>query len=109
MFKDKVLVKVSAKQQMGITELRRSIFRMVTTGREQWQEDACAPNIRHKNALVRAVRSCELVADGLQNGLTNDLLAVDLQECLDQLSEIVGETTTEDVLDAIFSKFCIGK
>jgi tRNA modification GTPase len=108
-FKDKVLVKVSAKKQMGITELRRSIFRMVTTGKEQWQEDACAPNIRHKNALVRAVRACELVEDGLLNGLTNDLLAVDLQECLDQLSDIVGETTTEDVLDAIFSKFCIGK
>ena len=109
MFKDKVVVKVSAKKQIGITELRKAIFRMVTTGKEQWQEDACAPNIRHKDALVRAVRACRLVEDGLHNGLTNDLLAVDLQGCLDQLNEIVGETTTEDVLDAVFSKFCIGK
>ena len=108
-FKDKVLVKVSAMKQLGITELRASIFRMVTSGKEQWQEDACAPNIRHKDALIRAVRACERAEDGLQDGLTNDLLAVDLQECLDQLGEIVGETTTEDVLDVIFSKFCIGK
>ena len=108
-FKNKATVKVSAKKQMGITELRKAIFRMVTAGKEQWQEDACAPNIRHKDALVHAVRACGRVVDGLQNNLTNDLLAVDLQECLDQLSEIVGETTTEDVLDVIFSKFCIGK
>jgi tRNA modification GTPase len=109
MFRDSALVKVSAKQQTGITELRKSIFKMVTTGKEQWQEDACSPNIRHKNALIRAVQAGERVEDGLQHGLTNDLLAVDLQECLDQLSGIVGETTTEDILDAIFTKFCIGK
>jgi len=109
LFKNKVLVKISAKQQMGITELRKSIFKMVTTGKEQWQEDACAPNVRHKDALIRAVHACERVEDGLQQGLTCDLLAVDLQECLDQLSEIVGVTTTEDILDAIFTKFCIGK
>jgi tRNA modification GTPase len=40
---------------------------------------------------------------------TNDLIAVDLQDCLDQLAEIVGETTTEDILDVIFAEFCLGK
>jgi tRNA modification GTPase len=49
------------------------------------------------------------VEDGLQTGLTNDLLAIDLQGCLSHLAEIVGETTTDDILDAIFTKFCIGK
>ena len=41
--------------------------------------------------------------------MTSDLLAVDLQECLDQLGEIVGQTTTEDILDVIFEQFCLGK
>ncbi len=42
-------------------------------------------------------------------GLSNDLIAVDLQECLDGLAEIVGETTTDDILDVIFAEFCLGK
>jgi tRNA modification GTPase len=108
-FQDCSLVRVSAKQQMGIDVLKKSIFGMVTAGKGQWQEEACSPNIRHKDALIRADSACGRVKDGLQCGLTNDLLAVDLQECLDQLDEIVGATTTEDILDAIFTKFCIGK
>jgi tRNA modification GTPase len=109
LFQGRTLVRISAKKQTGIATLKNSIFGMVIGGKEQWQEDACAPNIRHKDALVRAECACVRVRDGLQCGLTNDLLAVDLQECLDQLDEIVGATTTEDILDAIFTKFCIGK
>ncbi len=108
LFSDRPVAFISAKQQTGIAELRAAIFRMVT-GTEQWQEDACAPNIRHKQALVRALAACERVREGLRSGLTNDLLAVDLQDCLDQLAEIVGETTNDDILDAIFTRFCIGK
>jgi tRNA modification GTPase len=109
LFGKNMLVKVSAKQQTGIAELKEAIFKMVTAGKEQWQEDACAPNIRHRDALVRVLKACQRVEDGLHDDLTNDLLAIDLQECLDQLGEIIGETTTEDILDAVFTKFCIGK
>ena len=103
------LVRISAREQIGIDELKNTLFELVTTGKEQWQEDACAPNIRHKDALIRAVDACQRLREGLLTGLTNDLLAVDLQECLHQLGEIVGETTTEEILDAVFRKFCIGK
>ena len=109
LFQDRTLVRISARLQTGIAELKAALFSTVTTGKEQWQEDACAPNIRHKDALTRALGSCKRVREGLVSGLTADLLAVDLQECLDQLREIVGETTTEEILDAIFQKFCIGK
>lgn len=108
-FADRVMVSISAKQQTGIADLRGTIFDMVTAGKEQWSEDACAPNIRHKDALIKALDACERVEEGLSGGMTNDLLAVDLQECLAQLADIVGETTTDDILDTIFSKFCIGK
>ena len=109
LIRDSEVCRISAKEQTGIIELRHAIFRMVTTGQGQWQEDACAPNVRHKGALVRALAACERIMNDLQCGLTNDLLAVDLQECLAQLAEIVGETTTDDILDAIFTTFCIGK
>ncbi len=102
-------VKISAKQQAGIEDLKTQIFSTVTGGKEQWQEDACAPNVRHKQALMRAHEASERVREGLQADLTTDLLAVDIQECLNQLGDIVGETTTEDILDVIFDQFCLGK
>lgn len=100
---------ISAKDQSGIDELKRALFEAVTSGSEQWEEGGCAPNVRHKQALVAAQHSCERIVASLQMHLTNDLIAVDLQECLDQLAEIVGETTTEDILDVIFAEFCLGK
>jgi tRNA modification GTPase len=102
-------VAVSAKEQSGIEELKQAIFQAVTAGHEQWEEGGCAPNVRHKQALLAADEACRRVLSSLELGLTNDLIAIDLQECLDQLAEIVGETTTEDILDVIFAKFCLGK
>jgi tRNA modification GTPase len=102
-------VKISAKEQSGMVELRQTIFTQVTGGKDQWQEEACAPNLRHKNSLQRAKTACERLGDGLAMAMTSDLLAVDLQECLDQLGDIVGQTTTEDILDVIFEQFCLGK
>lgn len=110
-FFDKHLSRVmlSAKEQTGIDELRETLFETVTGGRDQWHEESCAPNLRHKQNLQRAREACDRIVDGLKAGLTTDLVAVDLQECLDQLGDIVGETTTEDILDVIFEQFCLGK
>jgi len=102
-------IKISAKMQRGIGELKQRIFDSITTGAGQWEEGGCAPNLRHKQALFAAHEAGERVLSSLQIGLSGDLLAVDLQECLDQLSDIVGETTTEDILDVIFEQFCLGK
>lgn len=100
---------ISALTQDGLAELRQELFSRLTEGREQWQEEGCTPNLRHKAALERAHRSLALVREGLLAGLTNDLIAVDLLDGLDHLGEIIGETTTEDVLDVIFEQFCLGK
>ena len=102
-------VAVSALEQEGIEELKRAIFTAVTSGRDQWEEGGCAPNLRHKQALMAAGEACAAALAALRSGLTNDLIAVDLQQCLLCLSEIVGETTTEDILDVIFQQFCLGK
>ncbi len=102
-------IKISAKKQFGIDELKQKIFDYITTGSEQWEEGGCAPNLRHKRALLGAQEAGQRVLDALHTGLSADLIAVDLQDCLDKLSDIVGETTTEDILDVIFHEFCLGK
>ncbi len=106
---DAPAVFISAREQRGIGDLKDGIFQRVTTGGEQWEERGCAPNVRHKHALQLALEAVRRVEDAFVAGLTADLIAVDLQECLDQLNDIVGETTTEDILDVIFEQFCLGK
>ena len=106
---DLPFVQISAKQHQNIDVLKDTIFETVVGGKDQWQEEGCAPNIRHKEALQQAVAAAALLQEGLEISTTSDLLAVDLQECLDQLNAIVGVTTTEDVLDVIFEQFCLGK
>ena len=66
-------------------------------------------NSRHQEALNRAKTSLEAALSQLQSGLTLDLIAVDLRISTNAIGEIVGKTTTEDLLDSIFSTFCIGK
>lgn len=102
-------ISISAKQQQGIEELRNAVFSSVVGGKNQWQEEGCVPNIRHKAALFRARDAILRLEEGLAMEVTSDLLAIDLQDCLEQLDDIVGITTTEDVLDVIFEQFCLGK
>ncbi|MCX5869922.1 MAG: tRNA uridine-5-carboxymethylaminomethyl(34) synthesis GTPase MnmE [Deltaproteobacteria bacterium] len=102
-------VLISARKQQGITELKQAIFKAVVGNSGQWEEDSCAPNLRHKDALARAYAASNKAIGGLQSRITSDLLAIDLQECLTELDAIVGVTTTEDILDLIFKQFCLGK
>lgn len=102
-------VKISAKYQQGLDELKTAIFNLVVGGEGQLKEEGCAPNIRHKDALVRALTASSRAKEGLISRQTSDLIAVDLQDCLDQLGDITGITTTEDILDVIFERFCLGK
>ncbi|MCK9173843.1 MAG: tRNA uridine-5-carboxymethylaminomethyl(34) synthesis GTPase MnmE [Desulforhopalus sp.] len=102
-------VAISAKQQQGLEELRDLIYAEITGGKDMWEEAACTPNLRHKASLESAVAACDRIMETLAAGLTYDLIAVDLQDCLGALGDIVGETTTEDVLDVVFAEFCLGK
>jgi len=102
-------IQISAKHQDGIEELKNAIFKTVVGGKDQWQEEGCAPNVRHKVSLGRAREAAIRLGQGLEFKNTSDLLAIDLQDCLEELDAIVGITTTEDVLDVIFEQFCLGK
>lgn len=103
------LVATSARTGQGIAALEDAVYFLATGGEGLQEQDRAVPNVRHAAALGRAAASVRQVRDGLARDLSPDLLAIDLQMALDHLGDIVGETTTEDVLEMIFSRFCIGK
>jgi tRNA modification GTPase len=66
-------------------------------------------NIRHYEAISRAYEAIERVQVGMQDGLSGELLSMDLQDCLEAMGEVTGQITHTEVLENIFSHFCIGK
>jgi tRNA modification GTPase len=66
-------------------------------------------NQRHFHAFLTAEKALQRVIEAIESGISKELLAFDLREALAALGEVTGEITTDDLLDSIFSKFCIGK
>lgn len=100
---------ISAKEYQGLEALGEVVFEIVT-GQREVSPPAVAPNLRQKIALEKALEATKRAVDALKAPrVFPELVAVDLREALNYLGEITGETTTEDLLDRIFSNFCLGK
>lgn len=100
---------ISAKEGTGLSELSRKVFEIVI-GKGPSEPPEIAPNLRQKAALERAAEAVKRALGLLEQAAPlPELLAIELREALSALSEITGEVTTEDLLDRIFSTFCIGK
>ena len=100
---------LSAKNRIGLDELETLLVETAALP-EISQNDVIVTNIRHYEALVRALESIHRVQDGLLMNLSGDFVSLDLRECLSHLAEIVGGAfDVEDVLGNIFKNFCIGK
>jgi len=99
---------ISAKNHQHLEVLKEKIVDTVLSGRVQ-TESTIITNARHFHALKEVNKSLGDIKNGLDNKLPGDLLALDIRRCLHYLGEITGEITSEDQLDYIFSKFCIGK
>lgn len=103
-------VQISAKTGKGLNELRSRLYEIALKGSSYSIESSLVvTNSRHKDALIRAKESLEKVVKGLEQGQSNEFLAIDLRNAVNSLGEIIGAVTTDDILNAIFSKFCIGK
>lgn len=106
---DACVILLSAKQKEGISQLQKQLVDFAARP-DLSQNDVVVSNIRHYEALSRALESIHRVQDGLAMHLSGDLVSQDLRECLFHLAEIVGgEITTDEVLGNIFKHFCIGK
>jgi tRNA modification GTPase len=99
---------ISAKNKENIHELKDALYKLVAGG-EIKPEGTIVTNARHYGALQEVLRSLHEIKNGLDSNLPGDLVALDIRRCLHYLGEITGAVTTEDKLDYIFSKFCIGK
>jgi len=102
------IVFISARQNLHTESLKERMTDTVLKGRVQ-AEDTIITNARHYHALNEVEKSLLDIRAGLDNKLPGDLLALDIRRCLHYLGEITGEVTNDDMLDYIFSKFCIGK
>jgi len=103
------LVEISAKNGTNMTELKKMIKKKVVLNTESESENVVITNSRHKNALQKTREALHRFAEGLSRQLDEAILAGELRSALDYVGQITGETTTEDLLNNIFSQFCIGK
>ncbi len=99
---------ISALTGEGIDFLKNGLSKLAL-GHEVGESSVVVTNSRHRDALARARKSLGLALETLRGGKSGEFVALDLRAGLDALGEITGEITTEDVLNNIFSKFCIGK
>ncbi|MGJ1385588.1 tRNA uridine-5-carboxymethylaminomethyl(34) synthesis GTPase MnmE [Sphingobacterium spiritivorum] len=99
---------ISAKEQIGVEELKDELLRQVNLANLN-TDDVMVTNIRHVEALQHTEDSLGRVLFGIDNPVTSDFLAMDIRQALYHLGEITGSVSTDDLLDNIFSKFCIGK
>ncbi|WP_276373894.1 tRNA uridine-5-carboxymethylaminomethyl(34) synthesis GTPase MnmE [Chryseolinea sp. H1M3-3] len=99
---------ISASNKTNLSLLKEKILEKVQI-KEVKKGDVMVTNLRHYQNLLQTNESLDLVLTGLDSGVTGDFLAMDIRQSLHYLGEITGTITTDDLLDNIFSKFCIGK
>jgi tRNA modification GTPase len=102
-------LRISAKTGAGIPALKEAIYERLTGEQTEQAAGVVITHIRHKTALEKTIGHLLQARESLTNAMSFEFVAFDLREALDSLGEIVGVTTSEDVLDRIFATFCIGK
>lgn len=105
----KKIIKISAKNRNGIDELYEEIERMFNIKELDLDSGNVITNIRHKNQIVKAMENLENAINSIQLNLPIDIISINIRQILDDLGKITGENVTEDIINEIFSKFCLGK
>jgi len=99
---------ISAKNKINTRELQNALIKAAQIPEVQ-TGDVVVSNVRHYEALEKALGAIRRVIDGLDVGISNDFVSQDIRECMHYLGEITGEISTDEVLGSIFRNFCIGK
>jgi tRNA modification GTPase len=102
-------VMVSCKERHGLERLTEAMVQAVLSGQQHPREGPMLTKLRHWEALHHAAESLGRARQGMEQRVSGEFIAVDLREALEWLGEVVGLNYTEDLLDKIFSEFCIGK
>lgn len=105
----KPVIEISAKQNIGITKLEEAIKDMFFEGKISFNDEIYITNIRHKTAIQDGITSIEQVKNSIDAGMPEDFYSIDLMNAYEVLGEIIGESVGEDLVNTIFSEFCMGK
>lgn len=103
------ILPISVKCSTGFDALIAAVKEMFFKGEAATAEDTLLGNIRHKNALLRAKEAMERCLVTIRTRMPEDFISMDLQEANDALGEITGDVANEEIIDRIFTKFCLGK
>lgn len=106
---DKPILSISAKNNTGIHELEKLIEEMFFSGKLSFNDEVYITNIRQKNALAEAESSLKMVLQSIDDGMPEDFFTIDMMNAYEVLGTIIGESVGEDLINEIFSKFCMGK
>ncbi len=104
-----VMIKTSTKENIGIEIFEQTLKDMFFHGKIQINDEVCITNMRHKAAILDALESMKMVRQSLLNDTPEDFYSIDLMSAYASLGKIIGEEVEEDLVNEIFSKFCMGK
>lgn len=103
------IVKISALNNIGIEEIYNKISEMFNLNKLNVDNENIITNVRHKNLITKAIESVKKAKDTMNKKMPSDIIAIFTKEILENLGEITGDEVTEDIINEIFSKFCLGK
>ena len=106
---NKKIIKISAKTSDGFEELYKEIERLFNINELNSENGTIITNIRHKNQISMAYNSIEKAIEDVKKNMPLDLISINIINTLNDLGKITGENVTEDIINEIFSKFCLGK
>ena len=106
---NKRILSISAKHRIGIDELENTIEEMFFDGKIQMNEEVYITNARHTASLMEVQGSLKLVKQSILDGMPEDFYSIDLMNAYEELGKIIGESVEDDLVNEIFSKFCMGK
>ena len=106
---NKPVVKISAVTKEGIEDLYNEIIKMFNINKIEATNETVITNVRHKNQIDKAVKSIKEAINVAKERQTEDILAIYIKQTLEDLGEITGDNVSEDIINKIFSKFCLGK
>ena len=104
-----IMIKISAKENTGIDDFEKAVEKMFFQGKIRENDELIITNMRHKEALLEVKESLLQVKKSLDAGMPEDFYSIDLMSAYQSLGRIIGEETSEDLVNEIFSKFCMGK
>ena len=107
--KNENVIRISTKTREGLEELEKRIEKLFDLNNIDTENSLIITNIRHKDLITKAIQNIEKAKEAVENKVPVDMVSINIQEAINSLGEILGESISENVLNKIFEKFCVGK